>query len=85
LQVLELIPPIKPYLTIGGGDDQVMLSKFMGVKLQEMIKYTEALKKIGANLKNTYKEMQADILECKNTLQKSYQAASEQKKLAPKG
>jgi len=81
LQVLELIPPIKPYLTINGENnkDKIMLSTFMGVKLQEMIKYTEALKKIGLNLKNTYKEMQEDILKCKIDLEKKYKAVSVQK------
>lgn len=82
LQVLELIPPIKPYLTVGSGIDQIMLSRFMSVKLQEMIMYTQQLKKIGANLKMTYNELQADLLKCKNNLlQKSYQTLAAQKPL----
>lgn len=84
LQVLELIPPIQPYLTVGSGEEKIALSKFMGVKLQEMIKYTEALKKIGLNLKLTFNELRADMIKCKLDLTKSYESVLAQKKLLPK-
>ena len=84
LQVLELIPPIAPYLTVGTGDSQIPLSTFMGVKLKEMIAYTEALKRIGKNLKLTFNELRTDMLRCKQDLTKSYQSVLAQKKLLPK-
>lgn len=83
LQVLELIPPITPYLTVGQGADKIALSRFMSVKLQEMITYTESLKKIGLNLKATYNELRADLIRCKNDLKKSYKAVAAQKQLLP--
>lgn len=83
LQVLELIPPITPYLTVGNGDDKIALSRFMSVKLQEMITYTESLKKIGLNLKATYNELRSDLMRCKNDLKKSYKTVAAQKQLLP--
>lgn len=83
LQVLELIPPIQPYLTVGSGADKIAFSTFMGVKLQEMIKYTQALQKIGVNLKLTFNELRADMMKCKKDLNKSYQSVLAQKKILP--